>query len=68
MTIFMMAYVYYCARKYGMGRDQEFRWRTLGVTFIAAFPALLTPPSSSRHDVRLVHADRSGDSPPARGR
>jgi tripartite ATP-independent transporter DctM subunit len=43
MTAFMMGYVYYCARKYGMGRDQAFRWRTLGVTFIAAFPALLTP-------------------------
>ncbi len=43
MTAFMMGYVYYCARKYGMGRDQAFRWRTLGVTFIAAAPALLTP-------------------------
>src|SRR5438874_8162140 len=43
MTVFMMAYVYYCARKYNMGRDQEFRWRTLGASFIAAFPALLTP-------------------------
>ena len=43
MTAFMMGYVYYCARRYGMGRDQAFRWRTLGVTFIAAFPALLTP-------------------------
>src|SRR3979490_2301870 len=43
MTVFMMAYVYYCARKYNMGRDQIFRWRTLGITFIAAFPALLTP-------------------------
>src|SRR5882762_9169556 len=43
MTVFMMAYVYYCARRYGMGRDQEFRWKTLGLTFIAAFPALLTP-------------------------
>src|SRR5437588_7072298 len=43
MTVFMMAYVYYCARKYGMGRDQAFRWRTLGLTFIAALPALLTP-------------------------
>src|SRR5881392_3022444 len=43
MTLFMMAYVYYCARRYGMGRDQAFRWRTLGVTFIAALPALLTP-------------------------
>src|SRR6185295_6493540 len=43
MTLLMMGYVYYCARRYGMGRDQEFRWRALGVTFIAAFPALLTP-------------------------
>ena len=43
MTIFMMAYVYYCARRYGMGRDQAFRWKTLGLTFVAAFPALLTP-------------------------
>ena len=39
----MMGYVYYCARRYGMGRDQAFRWRTLGTTFLAAFPALLTP-------------------------
>jgi len=43
MTIFMMAYVYYCARRYNMGRDQAFRWKTLGVTFVAALPALLTP-------------------------
>src|SRR5690348_14767914 len=43
MTLFMMAYVYYCARKYGMGRDQAFRWRVLGTTFLAALPALLTP-------------------------
>ena len=27
MTAFMMAYVYYCARRYGMGRDQDFVWR-----------------------------------------
>src|SRR5215469_5034770 len=43
MTAFMMGYVYYCARRYGMGRDQAFAWRTLATTFIAAFPALLTP-------------------------
>jgi tripartite ATP-independent transporter DctM subunit len=43
MTAFMMGYVYYCARKYNMGRDQAFRLRVLGMTFIAAFPALLTP-------------------------
>ena len=38
-----MGYVYYCARRYGMGRDQAFSLRVLGVTFVAAFPALLTP-------------------------
>src|SRR5213083_1613833 len=43
MTLFMMAYVYYRARRDGLGRDQAFRWRTLAVSFIAAFPALLTP-------------------------
>jgi len=43
MTAFMMGYVYYCARKYNMGRDQSFHWRTLGVTFVAAAPALMTP-------------------------
>jgi tripartite ATP-independent transporter DctM subunit len=43
MTIFMMLYVYYCARKYNMGRDQVFRWKVLGLSFIAALPALLTP-------------------------
>jgi tripartite ATP-independent transporter DctM subunit len=43
MTLFMMGYVYYCARRYNMGRDQAFRWKTLGFTFVAAFPALLTP-------------------------
>ena len=43
MTACMMGYVYYCARRYGMGRDQAFSLRVLGVTFVAAFPALLTP-------------------------
>src|SRR6201990_783638 len=43
MTIFMMLYVTYCARKYGMGADQAFSWRVLGRTFVAALPALLTP-------------------------
>src|SRR5881409_1393628 len=43
MTIFMMLYVYYCARRYNMGRDQAFRWNVLGRTFIAALPALMTP-------------------------
>ena len=43
MTLFMMLYATYCARTYGMGRDQAFRWRVLGRTFLAALPALLTP-------------------------
>jgi tripartite ATP-independent transporter DctM subunit len=43
MTIFMMLYATYCARKYKMGPDQRFRWSVLGRTFIAALPALLTP-------------------------
>jgi tripartite ATP-independent transporter DctM subunit len=43
MTIFMMLYVRYCAVKYNMGRDQEFNWSTLGTTFVAAVPPLLTP-------------------------
>jgi tripartite ATP-independent transporter DctM subunit len=43
MTAFMMAYVWWCARKYNMGRDQVFRWSVLGYTFIAALPALMTP-------------------------
>jgi tripartite ATP-independent transporter DctM subunit len=43
MTALMMLYVSYVARKYNMGRDQLFSWRVLGMTFIAALPALLTP-------------------------
>jgi len=43
MTLFMMGYATYCARRDGMGRDQAFRWGTLFRTFIAALPALLTP-------------------------
>ncbi len=43
MTIFMMLYATYCARKYNMGPDQRFRWSVLGRTFVAALPALLTP-------------------------
>src|ERR1700740_413494 len=41
MTIFMMLYVTYCGRRYGMGADQAFSWRVLGRTFLAALPALL---------------------------
>jgi tripartite ATP-independent transporter DctM subunit len=43
MTIFMMLYVTYCARRYNLGRDQLFNWKVLGLTFIAALPPLLTP-------------------------
>ena len=43
MTVFMMLYVTWYARRHGIGSDQAFRWRTLGVTFIAALPALMTP-------------------------
>ncbi|MFZ2158706.1 MAG: TRAP transporter large permease [Bradyrhizobium sp.] len=43
MTLFMMLYVSYVARRYGMGRDQAFRWDVLFKTFIAALPALMTP-------------------------
>jgi tripartite ATP-independent transporter DctM subunit len=43
MTIFMMLYATYCARKYNMGPDQRFNWAILARTFLAALPALLTP-------------------------
>ncbi len=43
MTVFMMLYVTYCARRYNLGRDQAFNWKVLGLTFIAALPPLLTP-------------------------
>src|ERR1044071_9281330 len=43
MTVFMMLYVTWYARRHGIGSDQVFRWKTLAVTFIAAFPALLRP-------------------------
>ena len=43
MTVFMMLYVTWYAHRHGIGSDQVFRWKTLGVTFIAALPALMTP-------------------------
>ncbi|MGE3065140.1 MAG: TRAP transporter large permease [Hyphomicrobiaceae bacterium] len=43
MTIFMMAYVTYCARKYNMGPDQPFKLATLATTFVAALPPIMTP-------------------------
>ncbi len=62
MTLFMMGYVTYCARRDGMGRDQMFRWRVLGVTFLArAAGADDAGDHHRRHDLRLVHADRGRD-------
>src|SRR4051794_5422071 len=43
MTLFMMLYATYCARKYNMGPDQAFSWVILGRTLFAAVPALMTP-------------------------
>jgi tripartite ATP-independent transporter DctM subunit len=43
MTLFMMLYVYYCARRYNLGRDQAFRLKVLALSFVVALPALLTP-------------------------
>lgn len=43
MSALMMAYVTWYARRNGIGSDQVFRWKVLGVTFIAALPALMTP-------------------------
>jgi hypothetical protein len=62
MTLFMMGYVYYCARRYGMGRDQAFSWRTLAVTFHRGVSgAADAGDHHRRHDVRLVHANGSRD-------
>lgn len=43
MALFLMLYVSWYAHRYGIGRDQMFRLKVLGVTFITALPALLTP-------------------------
>ena len=43
MTAFMMLYVWYCARRDNIPRDAMFRWRTLGIAFVAALTALMTP-------------------------
>jgi len=40
MTIFIDALCHLLSRKYGMGADQAFRWRTGSArTFLAALPA-----------------------------
>ena len=43
MAVFLMLYVTWYAHRNGIGRDQKFRLRALGVTFWHAIPALLTP-------------------------
>jgi tripartite ATP-independent transporter DctM subunit len=43
MTVVMMIYVSYRARRDNMGRDQVFSWAVLATSFLAALPALLTP-------------------------
>src|SRR5687767_1233059 len=43
MTAMMMLYVGFYAHRHGIGRDQVFRWKVLGTSFIAALPALMTP-------------------------
>jgi tripartite ATP-independent transporter DctM subunit len=43
MALAMMAYVTWYAHRHGIGRDMAFRWKVLGITFIRAVPALLTP-------------------------
>ena len=62
MTIFMMLYVTYCARRYNMGRDQAFNLararRDVRRRPAAAADARHHP---GRHDLRLVHADGGGD-------
>ena len=62
MALFMMLYVTYCARRYGMGRDQAFRWDVLGSDLRrGAAGADDAGHHHRRHDLRLVHADRSRD-------
>jgi tripartite ATP-independent transporter DctM subunit len=39
----LMIYVTWYAHRNGIGRDQAFRWATLGMSFIFALPALMTP-------------------------
>jgi tripartite ATP-independent transporter DctM subunit len=47
MTIFMMLYVYYCARRYNMGRDQAFRWKRSASRSSPRCRRCSPPPSSS---------------------
>ena len=62
MTIFMMLYVTYCARKYGMGADQAFQLERAWPYFHRGAAGLDDADDHRRrHDFRLVHADGSRD-------
>jgi tripartite ATP-independent transporter DctM subunit len=39
----LMVYVTWYAHRHGIGRDQAFRWGALGISFVLALPALMTP-------------------------
>ncbi len=43
MAGFLMLHVTWYAHRNGIGRDQVFRWKVLGWSFLSALPALLTP-------------------------
>ncbi len=43
VAVALMAYVSWYARRHSIGRDQAFRWRGLGGSFLRALPALMTP-------------------------
>lgn len=43
MAVALMIYVTWYSRRKGIGRDQPFHLGTLGQTFLAAIPALMTP-------------------------
>lgn len=43
MAVILMFYVTWYARRHGIGRDQVFRLKALGETFVRAIPALFTP-------------------------
>ena len=43
MALSLMIYVSWYSRRHNIGADQSFRVSTLGTTFVAAVPALMTP-------------------------
>lgn len=43
MAVSLMIYTTWYARRHGIGSDQAFRWGVLGLAFLSAIPALMTP-------------------------